>query len=91
MEREKQTSQDLATLCVELVEEREQLLCDIEMLKAEEAQEFKDLKELVRSLRNSSQTSSKARLKGQKTEKEVLLQTVTDTKRKVTMIEWEQR
>ncbi|XP_059536712.1 protein Daple-like, partial [Myotis daubentonii] len=89
MEREKQTSRDLATLCEELVEEREQLLRDIETLKAEEAQEFKDLKQLVRSLRESSQTSSKARMKGQKTEKKVLLQTVTDTKRKVTMMEWE--
>ncbi|XP_059516759.1 protein Daple-like [Myotis daubentonii] len=114
MEREKQTSRDLATLCEELVEEREQLLRDIETLKAEEAQEaytlglqfgpksrlchfhcvflqFKDLKQLVRSLRDSSQTSSKARMKGQKTEKKVLLQTVTDTKRKVTMMEWERR
>ncbi|XP_059516785.1 protein Daple-like [Myotis daubentonii] len=91
MEREKQTSRDLATLCEELVEEREQLLRDIETLKAEEAQEFKDLKQLVRSLRDSSQTSSKARMKGQKTKKKVLLQTVTDTKRKVTMMEWERR
>ncbi|XP_059516758.1 protein Daple-like [Myotis daubentonii] len=91
MEREKQTSRDLAALCEELVEEREQLLRDIETLKAEEAQEFKDLKQLVRSLRDSSQTSSKARMKGQKTEKKVLLQTVMDTKRKVTMMEWERR
>lgn len=48
-----------------------------------------DLKQLVHSLRDSSQTSSKARLKGQKTEKKVLLQTMTDTKRKVTMMERE--
>uniref|UniRef100_G1PY25 Coiled-coil domain containing 88C n=1 Tax=Myotis lucifugus TaxID=59463 RepID=G1PY25_MYOLU len=89
MEREKQTSQDLETLCEELVEEREQLLRDNKTLKAEKAQEFKDLKKLVHSLRDSSQTSSKARMKGRKTEQKVLLQTVTDTKRKVTMMEWE--
>lgn len=53
--------------------------------------QFKDLKQLVRSLRDGSQTSSKVRMKGQKTEKKVLLQTVTDTKRKVTMMEWERR
>uniref|UniRef100_G1QA53 Coiled-coil domain containing 88B n=1 Tax=Myotis lucifugus TaxID=59463 RepID=G1QA53_MYOLU len=91
MEREKQTSQDLEILSEELVEEREQLLRDIETLKAEKAQEFKDLKKLVHSLRDSSQTSSKARMKGRKTEQKVLLQTVTDTKRKVTMMEWERR
>ncbi|XP_023603420.1 protein Daple-like [Myotis lucifugus] len=91
MEREKQTSQDLETLCEELVEEREQLLRDNKTLKAEKAQEFKDLKKLVHSLRDSSQTSSKARMKGRKTEQKVLLQTVTDTKRKVTMMEWERR
>ncbi|XP_070284449.1 protein Daple-like [Myotis yumanensis] len=91
MEREKQTSQDLETLCEELVEEREQLLRDNKTLKAERAQEFKDMKKLVHSLRDSSQTSSKARMKGRKTEQKVLLQTVTDTKRKVTMMEWERR
>ncbi|XP_070284430.1 protein Daple-like [Myotis yumanensis] len=91
MKREKQTSQDLETLCEELVEEREQLLRDKKTLKAEKAQEFKDLKKLVHSLRDSSQTSSKARMKGRKTEQKVLLQTVTDTKRKVTMMEWERR
>uniref|UniRef100_G1QDY9 Coiled-coil domain containing 88C n=1 Tax=Myotis lucifugus TaxID=59463 RepID=G1QDY9_MYOLU len=96
MEREKQTSQVLETLCEELVEEREQLLRDKKTLKAEKAQEcvflqFKDLKKVVHSLRDSSQTSSKARMKGRKTEQKVLLQTVTDTKRKVTMMEWERR
>uniref|UniRef100_G1PY49 Coiled-coil domain containing 88C n=1 Tax=Myotis lucifugus TaxID=59463 RepID=G1PY49_MYOLU len=97
MEREKQTSQVLETLCEELVEEREQLLRDKKTLKAERAQEvvpcqeFKDLKKVVHSLRDSSQTGSKARMKGRKTEQKVLLQTVTDTKRKVTMMEWERR
>ncbi|XP_006108112.1 protein Daple-like [Myotis lucifugus] len=91
MEREKQTSQVLETLCEELVEEREQLIRDKKTLKAEKAQEFKDLKKVVHSLRDSSQTSSKARMKGRKTEQKVLLQTVTDTKRKVTMMEWERR
>ncbi|XP_070284432.1 protein Daple-like [Myotis yumanensis] len=91
MEREKQTSQVLETLCEELVEEREQLLRDKKTLNAERAQQFKDMKKLVHSLRDSSQTSSKARMKGRKTEQKVLLQTVTDTKRKVTMMEWERR
>ncbi|XP_070284431.1 protein Daple-like [Myotis yumanensis] len=91
MEREKQTSQVLETLCEELVEEREQLLRDKKTLNAERAQQFKDMKKLVHSLRDSSQTSSKARMKGRETEQKVLLQTVTDTKRKVTMMEWERR
>ncbi|XP_070284450.1 protein Daple-like [Myotis yumanensis] len=91
MEREKQTSQVLETLCEELVEEREQLLRDKKTLNAERAQQFKDMKKLVHSLRDSSQTSSKAPMKGRKTEQKVLLQTVTDTKRKVTMMEWERR
>uniref|UniRef100_G1QED0 Uncharacterized protein n=1 Tax=Myotis lucifugus TaxID=59463 RepID=G1QED0_MYOLU len=91
MEREKQTSQVLETLCEELVEEREQLLRDKKTLKAERAQEFKDLKKVLHSLWDSSQTGSKARMKGRKTEQKVLLQTVTDTKRKVTMMEWERR
>ncbi|XP_070284461.1 protein Daple-like [Myotis yumanensis] len=91
MEREKQTSQVLETLCEELVEEREQLLRDKKTLNAERAQQFRDMKKLVHSLGDSSQTSSKARMKGRKTEQKVLLQTVTDTKRKVTMMEWERR
>uniref|UniRef100_G1P3U4 Coiled-coil domain containing 88B n=1 Tax=Myotis lucifugus TaxID=59463 RepID=G1P3U4_MYOLU len=91
MEREKQTNQDLETLCEELMEEREQLLCDIETLKAERAQEIKDLEQVVLSLRESSQASSEACLQDIENENKVLHQTVMETSSRVSKLEWERQ
>ncbi|XP_070284455.1 protein Daple-like [Myotis yumanensis] len=91
MEREKQTNQDLETLCEELMEEREQLLCDIETLKAERAQEIKDLEQVVLSLRESSQASSEACLQDIENENKILHQTVMETSSRVSKLEWERQ
>ncbi|XP_014387799.1 PREDICTED: protein Daple-like [Myotis brandtii] len=91
MEREKQTSQVLETLCEELVEEREQLLRDKKTLKAEKAQEIKDLEQVVLSLRESSQASSEACFQDIENENKVLHQTVMETSSRVSKLEWERQ
>ncbi|KAK1332813.1 hypothetical protein QTO34_006344 [Cnephaeus nilssonii] len=53
--KRKADSQDLETLSEELVEEREQLLRDIETLKAEKAQEIEDLRVQMEREKQTSQ------------------------------------
>ncbi|XP_036171529.1 protein Daple [Myotis myotis] len=98
MEREKQTSRDLATLCEELIKENEQLHSDMETLKADKARQIKDLEQekdhlnqTVQTLRERSEVSSEVRVQDMEKENKVLHRTVTETSSKLSTLESERQ
>ncbi|XP_038608801.1 protein Daple isoform X2 [Tachyglossus aculeatus] len=98
LEREKQSNQDLETLSEELIKEKEHLQGDMEAVRADKDRQIKDLEQekdhlnqVVWSLRERSQVSNEARVKGIEKENKALHETVTETSSKLSKAEFEKK
>ncbi|XP_028914715.1 protein Daple isoform X2 [Ornithorhynchus anatinus] len=98
LEREKQSNQDLETLSEELIKEKEHLQGDMEVVRADKDRQIKDLEQekdhlnqVVWSLRERSQVSNEARVKGIEKENKALHETVTETSSKLNKAEFEKK